>query len=222
MGIVCAAALLLNAYAALAVSWTDWDASSIVSGSSGYGSGVISLGTGNVGVTLTGLVGNFENGDYYYNNGATGGTSPSGTYGGLTPSDLIREWGSGWVTLTFSQPVVDPYIALISVGQPGFFVNYAFQNLQNGIDVASYGSNYWGYGGYAVNGDTFSGREYNGILELEGTYNSITFEISPNENWHGFNVGVESAAAPVPEPSTMILLGCGLLALVVTKMKKAQ
>lgn len=58
----------------------------------------------------------------------------------------------------------------------------------------------------------FTGYEYNGILKLTGTYDSISFSINPNEYWHGFKVG---ASAPVPEPGTMILLGFGMLGLAV-------
>lgn len=220
MAVLFALSVAINAPVASAVSWTDWNANSIVSGANGSGSGVITVGSDTIGVALSGLVYNFENGDYYFNNGSTGYLSPAGTYGGLAPSDMIREVYSGTVTISFSQAVVDPYIALVSVGQGGLPVNYAFQNLQNPIQVISSGSNYWGYTGYTLTGNTFTGREYNGILKLAGEYSSITFSISPNENWHGFNIGVDSAADAVPEPSTMLLLGAGLIGLVGINIRK--
>ena len=200
-------ALLTIATSAMATSWVDWSTKN---------AGTLTVGSSTVGVTLTGLAYDLVNGDYYYNNANTGGTSASGTYGGLAPSDLIKELNSGTVIINFSEAILNPYIALVSVGQPGTYnVNYTFQNLQNPIEVISYGSNYWGYGGYSINGNAFSGHEFNGILQLDGTYSSIIFDISPNENWHGFNIGTDSISAPVPEPGTIALFGLGMAGLAV-------
>lgn len=211
--------VLLSSPAAFAVSWTNW--TSITPGLSGSGSGSITVGSETVGVSLSGLLNEFVDGDYYYNNVNTGFTSLAGTYGGMVPTDMIREWNSGTVTILFDEAVVDPYIALVSVGQPGTYnVNYTFQNLQNPISVVSFGSNYWGYGGYSIAGNMFSGHEFNGILQLSGTYNSLVFDISPNEFWHGFNVGIASVADPVPEPATMLLFGAGLAGLAGLKRRK--
>lgn len=205
--LLAAAMCLAMVQGAFATSWVDWSTKN---------SGALTIGSANVGVTLTGLADNLVNGDYYYNNQYTGFTSPTGTYGGLNPSDMIQERFSGRVIITFSEAILNPYIALVSVGQPGSYnVNYAFQNLQAPIAVKSFGSNYWGYGGYSINGSTFSGHEFNGILQLAGTYSSLSFDISPNEYWHGFNIGADSTSAPVPEPGTMMLLGVGVLGLAV-------
>lgn len=202
MAALFAVSLLLNSSSAFAVSWTNWN--TVQTGFNGSGSGVINFGSDNVNVTMNGIVGDFVDGNSYFVN------YPS-TYGNLAPSDLIREWYSGSVTLNFSKSVIDPYIALVSVGQ-SYGVNYGFQNLINPISVVSSGPNQWGNGTYSINGNTFIGREFNGILKLAGTYDSITFSINPNEYWHGFNVG---ASAPVPEPGTMVLLGFGMLGLAV-------
>jgi hypothetical protein len=155
------------------------------------------------------------NGDTYYNNAGTGWTSPSGTYAGLEPSDVIQLYGASSFTIDFGQQVVNPYMALVSVGQPRYTVTYEFQNP---FDVISYGSNFWGYGGYSVNGTQFNGNEFNGILQFTGTFSSISFVVTNNEFWHGFNFGT-SAAEPVPEPISLFLMTAGLLGLGIARKR---
>lgn len=205
-GLAIGVLVLFNSQSASAVSWIDWgNTTGIIPGS-----GTITVGSEVVNATISGLVDNFVDGVYYYDNGNTGGTSPAGTYGGLKPSDMIQEWGTGRVTINFDKAVIDPYIALVSVGQTNVHVSYTFNNPLTPINVVSFGSNYWGYNGYEIDGARFTGDEFNGILQLTGTFNSLAFDITPGEYWHGFNIGV---ANPVPEPATMLLFGAGIAGL---------
>ena len=52
------------------------------------------------------------------------------------------------------------------------------------------------------------GAEGNGVIQFSGSFTSITFTTPDYENWYGFTVGEAT-----PEPSSLILLGSGLLAL---------
>ncbi|MCE2901919.1 MAG: PEP-CTERM sorting domain-containing protein [Gemmatimonas sp.] len=129
-------------------------------------------------------------------------------------------------TIMFSQAVIDPYIALHSVGntvcsttQPdcgGTPVTYLFDAP---FTIVSYNDTEFvdpwiGLGFYdLVNTSSLfgiRGREFSGLLQFKGTFTSLSFMTENSENWHGWTVG---AASVVPEPSSVALLGAGLLAL---------
>lgn len=206
---IMASALISSSANAAAIGWTNWSSDSFIFGANGSsGTGTMNFGSDTVGVSLTGLINEFIDGDGYYKKYPV-------TYGGLNPSDVIKERETGTVTLTFSKPVVNPYIALVSVGQNGNPVTYSFSSP---FEVISHGPNDWGYGGYTIDGNNFIGTEFNGILKFNGKYSALSFGINPAENWHGFNVGA-SAPAPAPEPSSMIL---GLMSIggILLKRKK--
>lgn len=185
-----AAATFLFALAAQShaapVYWTDWSSTT---------NGVLSSGD-SVNVSLSGNADSQDNGSpYYYQFPAT--------FGNLNPTDLIRVGGSGLFTLSFDKPVSDFYLALVSVGQPGLAVTYAFDTP---FSVFSDGPGAWGGGSYSIAGNSFTGNEFNGVLLFSGTYSSLSFYISPDEYWHGFNVGVSR----VPEPGSLVLVALGL------------
>jgi hypothetical protein len=211
--IAIATLLALGSSATLAApSWIDWaDASS----------GSLTVGSSTVGVTMTANTPiDLIQGDYYYNNQYTGGTAVSGTYAGLMPSDMIQVDPANSFTLTFTEAIVNPYIALVSVGQHAHGVTYTFNGTAS---VLSSGGNYWGSGSGSASGNTFTGFEYNGILQLAGTFTTLTISTNPGEHWHGFNVGTNAVTAPIPEPETyaMMLAGLGLMGMV-ARRRRAQ
>jgi len=203
------AALALGSVAFLGMQtasagWIDWTSTT---------AGTMDVGGTSVGVTLSGSAAySYLDGDFYYNNANTGGTSAGGTYLGLAPSDMIKVTGANSFTLTFDQAVTDLSMALVSVGQPNLPVTYDFNN---SFTASVAGNNYWGTGSYTTSGDDFTGNEYNGVLSFAGSFNSISFSTNPYENWHGFNFASESLTnvQAVSEPATFALFALGLLGL---------
>jgi hypothetical protein len=152
--IVLSAFVLVFAAAANAnVVWTDWtSAASTVQGT-------LSIGSSTVGVTYSGpyAFAQLDNsGTYYYTNASTYLPNPPPTSGIIGLSD------AGTSTITFSQAVENPVIALVSW-------NGAVVNFGTPITFLSYGSSYWGSGfPTLINGDTgFIGNgELHGVVEV--------------------------------------------------------
>ena len=125
---------------------------------------------------------------------------------------LIQAGGPN--TITFNQAVIDPYIAMVSIGQPSqlHWVTYLFSNAFSVISHNTVTPAFWGTGSYSTpDAMTLVGKEFSGVLQFSGAYaagQSLTFTVSNNEDWHGFTVGATSV---VPEPSTSALMSVGLI-----------
>lgn len=123
-------------------------------------------------------------------------------------------------TLTFSSPVVNPVMAIWSLGSSSLEATFEF----NATPTFVAGGPSTEYGGTAitVSGNTVSGSEGNGTVMFLGTFSSISWTNPIYEHWYGFNVGIAGVAGPtdVPEPAPLGLLLFGLACLGVSQLKR--
>ena len=169
--------------------WVDWTAAT--SGTPGSATGSITLSeAGTLTVSYAGHVLDAQ---------VSGGTNywlPAAPYTANDvvaneppAADVIRLAGGATVnTLTFSAPVTNPVMAVVSVGQGGLPVSYDFDAP---FDVLSEGQGYWGDGTLVEEpGDVLTGREGHGVIQFRGTFTTISWTIVGNESWHGFQIGI--------------------------------
>lgn len=101
-------------------------------------------------------------------------------------TDLIATSWAGRKTITFSQPVTDVYLALISWNGQAATFDRAFT-------VIAEGCGYWGCGKVSTSngGKTVtSPGEFHGILKFAGPIKSLTYTDTTNEYWHGIQIGI--------------------------------
>lgn len=121
-------------------------------------------------------------------------------------------------TISFSTPVVNPVMAIWSLGASGASASFDFTNATPTF-VAGGASAEYGGSAISVSGNDVSGTEGNGTVEFIGTYSQISWTNPSYENWYGFDVGIAGVSS-VPEPSSLALLAVGLLALGLVRRKR--
>lgn len=193
---------------AATVYWTDW--TSVLATTPGV-LGTLDIGSSVVDVSFSGSY------SFAQTSGGTNYWSPAAPYLSATvdnappASDIIALADGGTATITFSEAVLDPLIALVSFN--GNTVEFGVP-----IEILSYGAGYWGGGTPILNsGGTgfFGSGEVHGVIRVPGSFTSLSFTHT-SENWHGITVGVVGLGSPqppstVPEPTTMLLLGFGIV-----------
>ena len=215
-----AASLALFATSAQAdqIYWTNWTAKT--PGAPGSASGTLSLPGGPVTVTYQGEL--FNAGDQ--GNWSQGAGTYTSSFVDNAPSPYnvsIQLVGGNTVvnTLTFSAPLLNPVMAIQSLGQGPDPATYNFGNTP--FTLLSQGGGHWGGCNtcLSVVGNTLVGREGNGTVRFNGTFSSISWTVPDGESYHMFTIG-----APVPEPETyaMLLAGLGLMGGVARRRKAMQ
>jgi len=189
---------LTGSASATPIDWTQWN-TGFTTGSTG------GAATGSGGISYSGELQNLLFG---YPSWGPPGTFNGGTISNAPPpaGGIIQLFGGGTTidTITFATPVVDPVMAIWSLGQGGRPASFVFDSpftIESGGPSNEYGGNPLTFIVGGVNG-----VEGNGTIQFHGTFSSISWTNPLNENWYGFTVGTVSA---VPEPSTwaMLILG---------------
>ena len=201
---------------AAVISWATWTA-----GTTGAttGTAVGTLPGLGVGVSYLGEMRGFDDALNWlpassFTGGIVGNAPPSGP---AVDNDGIMLFGASGATnvVTFSTPVVDPILAIWSLGQPGITARFTFPasqpfSIEGGGPNNEFGGSAIFVGG-ACPANSVCGIEGNGVVRLIGTYSSITWTNPAFEGYYAFTIG---APTPVvaPEPVSLLLFGTGLLA----------
>lgn len=189
-------ALALACTAALAhgeeTAWVDWTSAT----STTTVSGTLALPSGNVKVKFSGP-------SLYFSSTEPGGTdywvsgSPAayGVTGEPTGSDIlafIGGTGSKQYKITFSKPVVNPVLAVVSLGRNGTPARYVFTQTPT---LVSSGVGF--FGGCAtclsLKKNTLSGTEGHGVVQFIGSFTTISWKQPDTEYWHGVTMGAPLA-----------------------------
>ena len=199
---------IVEATFAVPVLWVDWTAADTTSASGTTGPVSVSFsGNINPAAQTSGGGTNFwaVNSSTYTSNPEVDNPPPD--------SDIIRLTGgpgTGTQTLTFSTPVVDPVMAILSMGQLGVAVQYDFDQP---FDILNVGPGFFDAGGNGslveLAGDILEGLEGHGLIQFSGTISTINWTVPTAEFWHGFTVGIPRVSQ-APEPATLALMILGL------------
>jgi hypothetical protein len=191
------------------VDWASW--SKVVTSPTTAGSALATFADVGATASYSGELRSFVPGYPSYTPVATfsGGTVSNAPASADGIVQIFGGTGTGTHTITFSHAVLNPVLAIWSLGQPGLLAQFDFDQP---FAIESGGPNAE-YGGAAITaaGNTVSGIEGNGVIQFSGALTSISWTNPVFENWYGFTVGVPVAAVPEPETYALLLGGLALL-----------
>lgn len=174
------------------VDWVDWQSATSTS-VTGVANGITATYTGGFQLAQT------NGGTNYWNSSST---YVSATVPNAPPDSDIIELATVGGTLSFSQAVTDPIMAIVSLGRPNVGSKWHFDAP---FQIVSQGAGFWGSGPLTnPSGNTLQGNEGHGVIQFKGTFTSISWEVTEGESWAGFTVAV-------PSPGSAAALAAGLL-----------
>jgi hypothetical protein len=197
------------------VDWTQW-----VSNTSTTASGFIAELGINISYSgeITGYTQTGGGGVSYWNPPSTY-TSPQVSTIPTTNGILMLIGTASQYKVTFSQPVVDPAMDIATLGNTTQTAAWQFSAP---FTLVSSGPGELGGGTISqFPNNLLEGNEGNGTIQFLGTYSTISWTVPLPEYFSGFTIGAASLA-PVPEPSTLLLMsfaGFALASKVVRRLR---
>jgi hypothetical protein len=207
--------LFTTSSSATTVYWTQWNSETLSSAPSTPGSALGTISPLDINVYYSGeVIVGWENTSWLPTTTFSGGTiSNPPTITNRQPPPpfgyIGLEGGSNFTgvdTISFSAPVVDPVMAIWSLGDPTTKASFVFPTAEP-VTIESGGpSQEWGGQSITLtqsgNTNTINGMEGNGTIQFQGTFTQISWTCPLEEYYYVFTVGV-------PEPATLFLLGLG-------------
>jgi hypothetical protein len=181
--------LVTAASASPQAAWVDWTTASPLTTGPGTAGGVLA----GISVTYSGNLYPWavltSTSSYWTSHGSTY-TSPLVSNPPTTPDILRITGGPNTIeqVFTFSAPVRDPVLAILSLGRPTIAAHYDFDRP---FVIEKVGPGYFGNGPLvALPGDVLEGREGNGLIRFPGVHTELRFFAPIAESWSGFTVGL--------------------------------
>jgi hypothetical protein len=189
-------------------NYVDWTAANPGAGSA---SGTITLGDGHtVGVQLqvlnpNGSAGSFlgaqtSGGAYFWANQSGNDFRPYVSASVPNPppdADIIQLIGgsSSRYRITFSEPIKDPIMPVLSLGSGGTPAEYDFDRE---FELVSSAAGYFGGSASTLQvhpGQVLWGNEGHGTVRFIGTFSTFSWTAPLGEYWHGFTLGIRTTSA---------------------------
>ena len=201
-------------------AWTDWQ-SSIANqdGFTGFGKITTTTSIVDVSVNIRQGVFGFQISpltDYYQYNGDSSPFISTEVSNRPTGTDIIQLANAGRQIITFSEPVTNPVLAIVSVNSNSYVFDHDWEVLSMSGENGA-GRGYWGTGSVSKTIDNSGPQtkyimhttgEPHGVLILKGTMSTFSFDATNYEAWNGFTIGIkgterESILNLQPAPNTV-------------------